>query len=96
MGCVKEGEMKRHVLCSTSVFSFSEQHITKLGKIQTYLKVMVNTKRYHYLQKFMFNKRFSFSACILQNLVKIRSYGEYKKVVTTKKIVVLKLRQYDF
>ena len=45
MGCVKEGEMKRHVLCSTSVFSFSEQHITKLGKIQTYLKVMVNTRK---------------------------------------------------
>ena len=48
IGCVvfqvKEGGMKRHVLCLTSVFSFSE-HITKLSKIQTYFKVMVNTKK---------------------------------------------------
>ena len=48
IGCVvfqvKEGGMKRHVLCLTSVFSFSV-HITKLSKIRTYFKVMVKYKK---------------------------------------------------
>ena len=59
MGCVKEGEMKRHVLCSTSVFSFSEQHITKLGKIQTsygeYKKISLPTKIYVQQAFFLFS-----------------------------------------
>ena len=73
MDCVKEGGMKRHVLCSTSVFSFSV-HITKLSKIQTYLKVMVNTKKIlkSSLQKIYVQQAFFLSACILQNLVKYK------------------------
>ena len=55
VGCVKEGEMKRHVLCSTSVFSFSEQHITKLGKIQTYLRIQKDITTYkNYVQQAFF------------------------------------------
>ena len=77
-------------------FSFSEQHITKLGKIQTYLKAMANTKKI--LKSSLHTKIYVKQALFIFS---VHSNGEYKKVVTTKKIVntnylAIKLRQYDF
>ena len=87
------------MLCSTSVFSFSEQHITKLGKIQTYLKAMANTKKI--LKSSLHTKIYVQQALFLFSVHSTKlSNGEYKKVVTTKKLVntnlAIKLRQYDF
>ena len=86
IGCVvlqvKEGGMKRHVLCLTSVFSFSV-HITKLSKIRTYLKAMVNTKKI--LKSSLHTKIYVQQAFFLFSMHSTKlSDGEYKKVVTTK------------
>ena len=65
-------------------FSFSEQHITKLGKIQTCLKAMVNTKKI--LKSSLHTKIYVQQAFFLFSMHSTKlSNGEYKKVVTTKK-----------